>query len=410
MTEQLMGRDQQLNRILEVEHQTGVYVPRFLVDLPPVDKGLAIRVAEAKTLPAIGDLLNRFKHLGGPPQDLLEKVKAESGLRYIRSTGLMSEMELLNTQEEREYSSLELFEYFKNPKVKEHDFLTEQELKRRIARDDDILRMELALLRRRGIEAPQFDSLLEYCEWIPEGTGYNEKVRKWSSRVNYTQTAEQVYWDLMGFYEQIFRQAQTSFDPLKDWQDYINGYLDLTHMDSWHLQNVGREDISYFAMSVRWGGGARERPSLITYPGRLLTHSTSLKAANSIMRQKFLRPRICYSANRVVVGAGDKVVFLFDRKRIADTYSIGSYTEPGGEHEHEVRSNEINHIGFCIGCVPASSLLFPDYQGRGEGTTSRGEEVIAKWSKRYVEEGRLWTTEEEQGIREVARSIGSLDK
>lgn len=247
---------------------------------------------------------------------------------------------------------------------------------------------------------------MDYCTWIPESGGHNPRIREWGWHESWLQTADDVYWDLMAHYSEISEKARKAFDPLSDWELYLKGEKSSeTGPGNWSLNNMGEKgDLSWYAIMLKYDGRTLHRPSRTHMKGRLLTHTTGLYAANQIMKRGYLRPRICYSATRVIsVREPVQVTFIFDREIMQRTYSIKSYQE--ASHEQEMRSHEINSIQMAIACVPTVTQIFKGIQGRGQGTVAIGEETIAQWSDRYEREQRLWTPEEEKAIRSIATTI-----
>lgn len=368
------------------------YVPKFVKAVPIIDRDFAIYVGRERGQ----EKLKRVR-LDRYDQARQEQFLAEVGLEYIREHNISSEADLEQMVSGSEPKLMDLFNLFRPENMSQRQQLALDENHRRKQRDQDILQTEKVLLSRRGIKVPNFVSLLDYCAWIPEATGVNPKVRQWGWDERHLHNGYDVYWDLMDHYDQIMRKVGKSLNPQQDWMDYLDGKLDLIDSDSWDLHNMGDEDVSYFSMSVRWGGGARTRPDRLDYPSRLLTHTTSWSSLKRIYKENYLNPRVCYSADRVIQVnvRNNPITLIFDRQELEAAYVLRPYTEPGGSHEHEIRSNETNHIGFCIGMVPTTTRLFPDIQGAEAGTVARGEAVITRWSQQYEATGNLWTTEQE---------------
>lgn len=387
-------------KVARIEHETGMKVPGFIAELPAINPAAAADLSRREGLiPAW-----RLERLGDNYK-WIEDAHAKAGLRLCRRLKISPLIQPDQLAELlRRPSALELFDRFKAPDIDRMRELARSETRRRELRDNDILAMEIGFLRRRGIEVPHFDTLLQYCEWLPEHMGINEQIRGWGSEI---QTARDIYWDLQKHYHQTILQARQSFDPLSDWEQYLKGELDITKYDQWYLQNMGKDDISYYSMSEHWGGGARTRPGTRAYTSALLTHSTSLGQAQDIVAEGYLEPRVCYSSGQLTVPHGNQVVFIFPKDILTSTYSVEPYTEPGGGHEAEMRSNELNSINFAIACVPIVPELFPDQHGSGEGSIAMGQSTIARWEAEFRRSGTLWSSEEEAHIRELASRMSS---
>lgn len=392
-------------KVERIERETGIRVPLFISRWPAIDRERAASLAYEFDLIDKEWLKQRYKRLD---DKRARETAAIAGLLFCRNhrSNVDKAFEKAKEWEKTRPSSLELFERFLNPSWNKNQIAIE-ETRRRERRDLDILHLETDLLRKRGIEVPEFSTLLEYCGWVPESTGSNQKHRKWGW--SDLHTAEEVYWDLMGHYAQIIKGARKAFDPLGDLELYLKGEKDITRWEEWDLQNMGEEDISYYSMSVRWGGGARTRSSEINFPERLVTHSTSLNAARSIVEGSYLDPRVCLSAGRVVsVRSAPEVTFIFDRQELGKVYSVRRYGE--ARHEKEVRIREQVHVGFAIGCVPTAPSFFSDYHGSGQGTTALGVESMQRWEKNFLKTGKLWSENEVEKIREIAGKHDSKER
>lgn len=368
-----------------IERETGVRVPSFISQWPAVEKKTAAELARS------------FNLVDEQWQD--QRTLEKAGLLFCRdhNVGVDEAYKNAASWERTRPNVLNLFDRFLNPNW-DRNQLAVSEAKRREKRDLDILRLETDLLKKRGIIIPNFSKLIEYCAWIPEITGTNQRRKEWGGK---SETADVVYWDLMDHYSQIIKGSRHAFDPLTDFELYLKGKKDICHWDEWDLQNMGKEDITYYSMSMAWGGGARTISGEIDTSERLLTHSTSLNCARSIIESSYLYPRVCLSVGRVVsVRENPEVTFIFDLKDLGKVYSVREYGE--SSHEKEVRCEEPVHIGFAIGCVPMSEELFPDTYGHYQGTTARGDKVIQRWEKHFLKTGKLWEEEEVARIRATA--------
>lgn len=381
------------SEVERIEKETGVRVPLFVSRWPAIDREKTAKLA------IDFDLVDK--------EWQEQRISERAGLLFCRDHGVDIDEAFKNAAswERTRPSALELFERFLNP-CWEKNQLAASEAKRREKRDLDILHLETDLLRKRGVEIPEFSSLIEYCGWIPEATGINQKYRKWGW--TNLHVADEVYWDLMEHYAQIIKGAKGAFAPLTDFEQYLKKEKDITPWDQWNLQNMGEEDITYYSMSVRRGGGARTRSGKIDSPERLVTHSTPLNSARSIVESSYFDPRVCLSVGRVVSGKTfPEVTFIFDRQDLAKVYSIRKYGE--SSHENEVRCEEPIHVGFAISCVPLTRQLFPDYHGSSQGTIALGDETMQRWEKHYLTTGKLWDEKEIERIRAIARDHYSKD-
>lgn len=379
------------------------FILEFVSSLPAIDSTEARIVAQEFNLISSKAVFNNT--------DRLNAAYAKLGLKYCRMYGVgPEELAVILEDRKEQLSALDLFEKFndKSPDVNE---IMDKEKSHRESRDKDILDIELLLLSKRGIETPKFSSLLEYCSWIPESTGYNERIKRWAkdspSLLSKINNSRDVYWDLQNHYFQIINGARKSFNPSQDWRQYLDGNFDINR--AWNLQNMGKEDISYYSISMQYGGGAVALPSRNNYDDPLITHSTSLDLAQDIIRGGYLTPRVCYSSGQVVsIGSpSPEVVFIFPRSVLEKTYVIAPFTEPGAEHEFEIRSNEENNINLAIACVPLSKEIFPDSHGSGAGTDAIGRGTISRWGSNYLKTGKLWDIEEEAAIKKIAKNHSS---
>ncbi len=392
----------QIKEVRRIERETKVRVPSFVSRWPAIDREKAADLALAN------DLVDKqwlvYRH-GGLDNEHVRWFAARAGVLFCRNHDVNVEGALRNVTswERARPSSLELFERFLHPRWNKIQ-LTASEVRRRKERDMDILHLEIDLLRLRGFEIPELPNLVDYCQWLLDSTGINEKYKRWGW--THRQDPQMVYWDLMGHYSQIIKGARSAFNPLTDFELYLKGRKDIQGWEDWNLQNMGKDDITYYSMSVAWGGGARTKSSEIKYPERLVTHTTSLNAARSFAESSYLDPRVCLSTGRVVsVRSYPEVTFIFDRVDLAKVYSIRQYGET--EHEKEVRCQELVNIGFAIGCVPMSRTLFPDYHGGSQGTQSFGDATIQKWEERYLKTGLLLDAGEIEMIRLIASNHGA---
>lgn len=382
----------------------GVHTPRFISDLPAIDPDGALELALTLLPMQIAGMPRRNRE----DPESLRYWGARLGLKYCRNHQLTLEEAFVLAEQEPQVqlTQLELFDLFAHRDEYQTQLLIQQEQQRRTKRDKDILQLEIDLLARRGIPTPQFANLLEYCAWIPEWSGYNKWAKDNHAAI---QTGDVIYWDMMEHYAQILHNSQyNSFNPQNEWQQYIEGTLDITDINSWSLQNMGNEDVTYLAMAQRWHqpAKARQTPHINKhYTGKLLTHTTSYNQAQNILESSFLFPKVCYSVNLVIVPnpLDEKITLLFDREEIESNYSVFPYIESGSSHEQEVRSNEKTALGFCIGMVPQSQRVFTEIEHYGQGTRSLGRAMVEKWDQQYQETGQLWTNTELENLRSIAQ-------
>lgn len=381
---------------------TPIHTPGFISRWPVIDQNGAADLAYQFNL-VESWILKRYG--GNIHSEGARSVAAKAGLRYCREhdVDLKTAFAKAEGWEKNKVSTMELFDSFLERPKENYSELAIKEGYRREKRDRDILQLEKDLLRKQGTPVPEFESLLEYCDWIAEGENANSKKRRWNWDISELDTSKDIYWDLMDHYSQLIENCRNSFDPSGDWYKYIKGELDITSFKVWHLQNLGDEDISYYSMTKRWGGGARTRPNRIKYFGSLLTHSTSMDAARDIVTRRSLRPRVNYSVDLIVSPGRNAVAFIFDREMLQKTYSLEPYTEPGGGHEREIRSYEENSINFAIGFLPVTEEIFFSKGRYSEGTTAMGRETMKLWSERYRRTGNLWSDEEIKTIKEIIK-------
>jgi len=389
----------QASRIERIEAETGVRVPAFVSDWPAIEQELAADLALANGLINKDWLIYVYGKLD---HEEARYSASQAGLRFCRdhNVNVQEALRQAPTWERQRLSPTGLFIRYLQPDW-DRGQLVSSEASRRARRDMDILHLETDLLRKRGVDVPELANLTDYCRWIIADMGVNEKYERWGRE--FREDGPMIYWDVMEHYSQIIKGARYSFDPLTDFESFLHGKKDLTPFEAWDLQNLGEADITYYAMSESWGGGARTRTADITFPSRLLTHTTSLNAARSIIESSYLEPRVCLSSGRVVsVRSHPEVTFIFDRQALAQLYSVREDGE--STHENEVRSEELIHANMAIGCVPMSSALFPDTYGRSQGTQALGDLTLQRWEQNYLSTGSLWDQEEIKKIMAICQS------
>lgn len=389
--------------------QLSYFVPCFIADLSKINPKDAERISR--------DFLPPNPYFSNELSSQVTRFHQLRGLEICRqyNTEPSQLPDILGQKDAKDVTILDLFDMFNSIDRTGLEQVMKEEHIKREERDRDILKMEMYFLKRRNIIHPNFSTLLEYCGWIPENSGYNAGQRE-RGNFNFTVSSQQVYWDLLEHYFQIIIKARTSFDPQTDWLQYLEGNLDLTEYDSWGLQNVGTIDLSYYSVNERWGLGVRNHSLPNSYNDHLITHSTSLSSAQMIAAQGFLCPtnipRICFSSGRIVQTGlrSDGVVFIFPKDIITRTYALQMYTEPGCNHENELRAHEPCDIRLAIGCVPLSTALFPDQTGGGQGSRSMGAITLKRWGDHYIQTGNLWSPQEEAQIRNIADYLSDKNK
>lgn len=210
MTELLSRSD----RVRQVEAVTGIRVPYFVKDHPPINP------AEAAKMMFDLHIYDAFL-LGFQDPQRRQFLAELEGLKFCRRNGVRpNEAYKLSEEKLIPKSASDILDRFFNGSTLNLEEVKRREKERIDKRNKAILQLETDLLRRRGIKVPSFRSLLEYCAWVPEVTGYNERIRGWAkdkpSRLKDLPEPADVYWDLLQHYYQIVEGADKSFDPLKD--------------------------------------------------------------------------------------------------------------------------------------------------------------------------------------------------
>lgn len=383
-------------RIVSIEEKSGVRVPDFVKKVEPIDSAEAIKISKDFNLGYREDRdwynqilgIELCRRLETTPEKLYNLPKE------IFATPTVSE--IVQRLSDRPLPNI-------NERITQEKRIQE-------ARNFDLLKLECDLLKKRGIEVPTFVTLEEYAEWIGEFDGSNSKYREWNGK-NYAfqiPHAKAVIWDLLDHYKQFFEGARRSADPLSDWERHFSGVTPLTDFDSWHVQNIGKEDISYYSMRQRWGRGTRTRPNHSSYDDELITHTTSVATAKDILLENKLNGgRNNFSAGRVVASGmkGRYVTFVFPRKLIESTYNLQPYAEPMDYNEREMRAYEPISLDFCIGVVPTVTEIFPDFHGHTTGNDLYGDATIKRWGEYFKTTGKLLSPDEQRKIQEIANKI-----
>lgn len=387
-------------RLERVHQETGVRVPGFIADLPTFTRQQTQAIAEKLNLLRDNHVFQSSDHKMS--QSRKERMLQWEGLQFVRQHGYSPEQALRLEQYDPPPSlnKRELFELFLNPPWNREEIL-EAEQKRILARNADILQLETDLLKKRGIEVPSLESLMHYCAWLLEYQQVNQQYQAygWS----YRETPDMIYWDMMEHYSVIFRTINKMYDPLGDFEAYATG--DLTYSDllqKWELTNMGEDDITYFSMSEKWGGGAREKSDDPTDTGQLLTHTTGINQLNSILAENALKPRVCLSQGRVVSSAGslglEGMTLFFDLRELRQVYSLRGVNE--AEFEKELRCYETIDPRLALTCIPVLDAFYRDYHGSGQGNTAMGEEKVSRWSEQYYLTGSVLTEAEIADFRQ----------
>lgn len=393
-------------RLERVHQETGVRVPGFIANLPTFTPQQTQAVAEKLNL-----LRDNHVFQSSTPnmsQSRKERMMQWKGLQFVRQHRYSPEQVLQLEQYDPPPSlnKRELFELFLNPPWNREEVL-EAERQRILARNADILRLETDLLRKRGVEVPDLESLLDYCAWLLEYQQVNQRYQTygWSFR----QTPDMIYWDMMKHYSIIFQAISKTYDPLGDFEAYTTG--DLTYSDllqKWELMNMGEEDITYFSMAKKWGGGAKEKSGDPTDAGQLLTHTTGIKQLNSILAKNVMNSRVCFSQGRVVTSAGslglEDMTLFFDLRELRRIYSLRRVIE--AEFEKELRCYESIDPRLALACIPVLDASYTDYHGSGQGNTAMGEEKITRWSEQYYQNGGMLTETEIADFRQGLKWVG----
>lgn len=375
--------------IARIERDTDIPTPSFISELTPIDREKAAAFGiKHKIHPYVRP---------GEKQDFIDYWASKATLQYCRIRHQTLEQAESTIDTDPSYTTEELVGMFTPERYEaKRESLVLQEKLRREKRDSDIFKLEMALLNKRDIRLKSHpNSLSEYCDVLARET--KKKHNKYEG--------EEIYWDLMEHYSGVINGAEQGFNPLEEWKQYLEGTLDITDMEAWDIQNVGDNDLSYYDMTRKWSA-PRTRPNRIDYDSSLLFHTTTLEAANNIVRSGYLHPRVCYSAGQILYGRRAEVAFVFKKSDITDTYSALPYIESFGTHEREIRSNEQNSIDFCLGCVPVDKELFPDiYEEEGWYYPEHpaGRIASAQWEKNLQETGQIWNDEDRDRIHSVLK-------